>query len=512
MIDDSRSPLFSSSDFLALLTPHRPQLLLPDFNVKSFPEKIVPFFDINPVPWGYPFVDHCYGFKFEQTFTNSIYALIYRVLAVLTVPSPSKIPFGYDWLNNVEQMNYDPSIHVPEYLLNLKPHQIERIMKAMEVLKYTVSPPNSVDVFPKCDELVLKMKPRIIWNVPPFYQALLGPVTRLLTTHMKHVFDGKKFFRSKTHIFTLKFACGVVSSDLSLWFTENVALLLSAQISWAGIFLGDDTFILYLDNGQIKCIESDFSAFDSTQRLAVQQRTQVLYQLLGMPPHFSEYFLKVAHPKLTVRYGDKRQFKFKIKLPTPQTATGKPDTCVGNSLINIDATVNFMEGVPYSAYGFSAKIRRHDNFCFGTFLKGFWTLGFDGLYHWGYLPSLSIKLLKTFDFKPTDTLAAKLCNNLSSIGFCSTPPIRQLINRFSPTMVQSNTIYKVFSRDFPPIVEDKMWEFMVYKYGSDIRPLMQSLIHLLEITPLGSRLYHPLWKILADVDYGDGVRLEALLL
>ncbi len=512
VIDDRKSPLFSTSDFLSLFSPHYPVLLPPDdrFHFTDF-SKIIPIININPLSV-HSELQHAYGFKFEQTFTNSIYALLTRVLAVPSVPIPKYINIPTTWLEQIQRLSYFPEAAELDYLNNLKPHQKHRILQAYAELDFSKIAPKSLEVFPKCDELLFKAKPRIIWNVPAFYQAFLGPVIRALTLHMKRVFDGLRIYTSLKGLrFTLMFACGVVSKDLDSWFNRSCQLLRAGLIDWAGIFLGDDTAILYLQDGKICSRESDFSAFDSTQRSAVQKRIISLYKIVGVPEVFLPYFWSMASSRLVVRYGPDRKFKFKITLSEPQTATGKPDTCVANTLINMDSTIHMMDGGLYSDYGFDAKIKIHSHLADVTFLKGFWCLDITGHYVWNYLPSLSLKLLKTFTFGSTDTLKKKLCENLSSIGPCSTPIISTLIKRFIPEFKQASTVYKIFSTDWRELHPVKINKFLMRRYGGECLPLFHSLISQLEVVVLGSDLYHPLWRLLASVDYGDGLKLEQLI-
>lgn len=502
---DSRSPLFSSSDFLSLLSPHTPQILFPDlvYSTKEI-KKIIPILNINPCPFSEE-LGHSYGYKFEPTFTNSIYAILYRVLAVPSVPIPQEICASKGWVTQVQKLQYVPTTAELDYISNLKPHQRVRITKAYGQLKYCVNAPATLEAFPKCDELLFKGKPRIIWNVPPFFQALLGPVVRALTFHMKETFDGNRiYFSEKNKRFTLKFACGVVAEDLDYWFNHALSMLKNNLIDWAGIFLGDDTAVLYQENGCIFARESDFSAFDSTQRSAVQKRILSHYEVLGVPEPLLGYFWAMASSKLVVRYGPDRNYKFKIAISEPQTATGKPDTCVANSLINMDSTIHVMDGGSYADFGFDAKIKVHTRIADVTFLKGFWCLDISGSYVWNYLPSLSLKLLKTFELGKA-TLKQKLCENLSSIGPCSSPLISTLIKRFIPEFKVAPTIYKVFANTWRELVPRKINKFMTRRYGRDGMMMIQSLDSLLESVELGSELFHPAWMRLALVDYGEGL-------
>lgn len=520
-MDDSKSPYFSISDFQKLLTPHKPYLLGPDVAFPPLQVGIYPFLDINPTPDGQNLVEHQFGYRYLPSFTNSVYSLVTRVLAVPPIEAPSVFPNDLLWyLEPIAHPGLYEDDAIPEYKLNLKSHQRTRILNAFEGLDSCVDFSNATTIFPKSDELLFKLKPRIIWNVPASFQAALGPLVRRMTLFLKDLLDGKRIFDT-THIiakdpdfphfparyvpcdrFTLCFACGMVAEDLDEWFNWNLQLLQDAKIDWAGIFMGDDVFVLERHGDRIVSLESDFSSFDSTQRDAAQLFLQSVYRSWGCREHDVELFDKMCTAPLKIVYGKNREFSFRLKLPTRQTPTGKPDTCLGNTILSVHATVHVMTGThSYDDFGFKAKIKNHDKFSDGTFLKGFWCLGTDGLYHWGPLPSAVMKLLKSFT--PVEPRKG-LEQNLSSIGPVATPLVRVLQQRFPTTFVRADTDFRVFSKRAPPWCFHQLDEFVSHRYGDDVPVMIKEVEDRLSIIPLGSVLHHPLWKILADVDYGDG--------
>lgn len=477
-----------------------------------------PFLHINPTPDGQDLVGHQFGYRFLPTFTNAVYALVTRVLAVPPVPFPSFFIDEIHWYDNLGHPPLLEDFVIQDYISHLKPHQRKRILQAFENLEFTFSFSSATDCFAKSDELLFKKKARVIWNVPPGFQAVLGPMVRQMTIFLKEniangnfIFDSSLFADPISSFcdhnrFTLSFACGMVARDLDDWFNNNLTKLLSREIDWAGIFMGDDTFVLYFDvqTNTVKCFESDYSAYDSTQRDAAQTFLRKVYGNWGVPSHILKFFESMASAPLKIKYGRDRQCSFKLKLQTPQTATGKPDTCLGNTILNIHATVHIMTTpLSYADFGFKAKQQYHDNFSHGTFLKGFWCLGRDGHYHWGPLPSASMKLLKSFVKVPS--LEAGLKTNLSSIGPVSSPLIRILLSRFTPSIFEKPaTDYKIFTQTAPDLCPIALNSFLLYRYGSDSVELFDELESILRVVELGEWLYHPLWKIMADVDYGDG--------
>lgn len=445
-----------------------------------------------------------------MTFTNTVYALITRVLAAPTVPIPSVVDDDISWMPT-DKLVYRPEIHEQEYKENLKPHQRQRILSALEEYKKTNHLPGSVDVFPKCDELLLrKSKPRIIWNVPPIYQGLLGPVVRQTTFLLKSIYDGKRVYSLNGIKFTLQFACGMVAEDLDLWMNYNMESVKNKVINWAGIFLGDDTYILHRDNdGKVVCTECDYSAYDSTQRTALQQLTLKYYRSFGIDGRFLDLFWRVANLKLRVKYGKQKQFSFKVGLDEPQTATGKPDTCNANTINNIHVTVKYMcENVPHSAFGLVAKLKSHTSVGFGTFLKGFWNLDSAGFYRWNYLPGSIIKLMKTFNYVPLrdGTLTECFKRNFYSIGMCSAPLYRIFVKRWNlPTRVLKQQDFKILRDSYHELNALALDQFLEYRYSANGKRLIYSMETILSTAEVGADLYNPVWELLACVDYGDGI-------
>lgn len=499
--DFSRSPFFSEQEFEDLLLPHTPKLLNYDQHLQPI-EKTVWFFTFSFLPYNENLL-HGNGFKFESTLTNNVYALLYRVLAVPEVKSPTEIRYPTDWFD-VPPVDFNYSIHEAEWLDNLKPHQKKRCTQAYDTLKFTVAWPKTLDMFAKCNELLLaKAKPRIIWNVPPLLQSFLGPLFRQVTFHMKEHFDGLRRYEYQGKKFTILFACGVDSSVLSQWANYSLARLLNGDIHWAGVFLGDDSLVLYLKDGLVCSIENDFSAYDSTQRDAVQRRLSLFYKKMGIPEIYRDACLHISGMALRVRYGSERQYSFKIKLPTMQTATGKPDTCVGNTLMNMDSTIQFMAGAcTYEDYGFVAKQKHNSPWTRGTFLKGFWCLNQEGVYSWNALPSQTIKLLKAFTYcgEPFEELLKK---NLSSVGYSQTPLISTLLKRFRVEFNYDINMFRIFGAERVPLDEANLAEFLEDRYQVKVS-LFSDLENLLSTAPVGSNISHPLWFVLASTDYGDG--------
>lgn len=513
-IDDSKSPFFSAQEFLDLLQPHLPKLIGPDVFLKPIDRGFIPFVLINPTPYGQDLVQHQFGFRFLPSFTNAIYALVTRVLAVPSVTFPKKFVDKIHWYVSPQMPRIFENWVVNEYIAHLKPHQKARILRAMDGLEDSYEFSNSTAAFAKSDELLFKLKARIIWNVPPGFQAALGPLVRQMTLFLKeHVANGTTIHSSSSHCkgyvptdhYTLAFACGMTSVELDQWYNHSLRLLQARTIDWAGIFMGDDTFILEFDreSGSIISKECDYSSYDSTQRDAAQLKLRQIYENWGVPPPFLRLFQKMAEAPLKVQYGPERQYAFKIKLPTPQTATGKPDTCLGNTILNIHATVHHQVlSIPFEKFGFVAKMKQHSVHSYGTFLKGAWLLGLDGLYHWQPLPGACMKLLKSF--APVPSLETGLKMNLSSIGPVSTPLTRVLLERFPPDFVKQDTDYKIFTQVHHDLDQQSLNKFLEYRYGADSVDLFRELEDALRIVKLGEVLFHPLWKILADVDYGDG--------
>lgn len=497
--DFRKSPWLTSDQFESRLVPHTPYLCHGDLLEER--GVIKPCFGLNGVEFDRR-LNHSYGYKFLPNFTNTLYSVLYRILAEPTLPIPKRVPNDISWCHQYG-LYFNPDVHIPEYLLNLKAHQKHRILQAYEDWKLSGSFPRSLEVFPKTDELLLgKCKPRIIWNVPPLFQFLLGPVVRQLTIYMKTVFDGKTVHHFRGRSFTLKFGCGLVASDLDEWASHSIEQLVAGHIHWAGIFLGDDTFVLYSKGGKILSLESDFSSYDSTQRSALHDLLFSIYERMGVQSFYIDCFRRVSQLNLKVRYGPQKKFSFKIVLTECQTATGKSDTCVGNSLIAIHSTIYYMCGLDYSVFGLVAKLVHHDTWYHGTFLKGFWCLGVDGLYHWSYLPSMALKLCKGFDVNRTCEVIME--SNFSSLGFSDAPILRVLSARFMKTPTRKDDFHIT---NFTQVKLDSgcLAAIMIDRYSPRGYNIILQLENIISTLPLGSQFLHPGWRLLARRDYGDGV-------
>lgn len=502
-----KSLLLTEEDFISLLTPHTPRLLYPDA-VSTRKPAIYPLFLIDPSSSTHlASLDHEFGFVFTPCLTNSVYALLTRILMPLPNPVPKTLPsyilrFFY---------SYPPCVTAPDnyqrYKDTWKPHNRERLQRAEDDLKESLSLPSNTDLFCKSDELLIdKMKPRVIWGVHPKYQVLIGPHVMRMTEYYSLLFDGFRIHYFEGKKFTLCFACGMVAEDLDKWLEYNLELLYAGQIDFCGIFLGDDSLILKIVDGVLTAIENDFEKFDRSQEEACVDFVQSIYKHNAVDFFSLEARLAMFNTKLRIKYGKNREFSFSIALPHPQQPTGQPGTCLDNTLLNISSTVHVQLGGTYSDFGFYAKTKTLP-FTQATFLRGFWCKGSDDKYHWNYLPSVCIKLLKSLTrpekLFPFSLDPLKACANamFSSVGLSQTPLIRIGVRRFASGLKpieKKMTISR--SSDSVPLDPSYLATFLITRYGLEGFWMIMDLEKKFETATLGGDLTHPAWKILA-VDY-----------
>jgi hypothetical protein len=359
-------------------------------------------------------------------------------------------------------------------------------------------------MFPKTDELLVdKLKPRVIWNVPTPYQALLGPPVKRFTERLKSIMDGKTVYSYRRMRFTLYFACGIVADDLDQWYNTSVQMINAHLIDWAGVFLGDDSLILFMQNGKIVAKETDFSSYDRSQGKGCFRYVQGIYRHFGFTEEEIAARHDMFHCALKIRYGDKKQFSFKVRLKSPQMPTGQPGTCSDNSLLSASASIHVMSGGSFVDFGFIAKTKIV-NYRDCTFLRGFWCVDLFGVYRWNYLPSVAIKVLKTlkvhsdmFPFSFNSSLSA-LKASFSSIGPCASPILRVFVQRFGDGTVDPRFALRLARVEKSHLNAFELHRFLKNRYG-DV-DLIYSLERRCEKVELFGDLRHPAWAVLAQ-DY-----------
>ncbi len=496
------SKLFSESEFLELLQPHRSSKV--EYDKHLVPRvAIYPLIEINPsINTRKCSLDHSFGFVFLPTLTNTVYALLTRVLMPLDIKTPDLIPHCFDFFESLPACPLKDG-YVDEYLKTLKPHNRKRLLLAFKRLQESYVLPRKIDLFVKSDELLIdKMKPRVIWNVHPTFQVLLGPHVLRMTAWFCKLFDGVWIFCYGGLKFTLKFACGMIAEDLDAWRDHSEMLLRSGAIDFAGIFLGDDSLVLKLEGDVLIGIENDFEKFDRSQETGAFKYVQGIYKHNLVPNHHLKARHAMFHCGIRVRYGREREFKFSVRLKKPQQATGQPGTCLDNTLLNISSTIHVQTGGSYSDFGFLAKTKVGPmESC--TFLRGFWCRGIDNKLHWNYLPSVSIKLLKSlvdptklfpFSFDPMKAVANAM---FSSVGLCASPIIRVGVQRFATGASSITKEQRIQRKTMDDLDESALFNFLVNRYGREGAALILDLESQFQAVPLGGELSHPAWQVLA---------------
>jgi hypothetical protein len=246
-------------------------------------------------------------------------------------------------------------------------------------------------VFLKMNELLDKGYGRLIFNVSPKYLLLLGDfVTQLSKAVMKNLFSSKVIFS-----FPQPIAFYYVSSFDDLNLNKFVNKAMNNSSGKYVLVLGDDTATI--DRDRKKYIETDYSAYDSTQVSG------------GGLDTFPEYLKQIGFGEQAnsyeQMYNEKINWDFKsgmkLEMPDdfkrpPWRMSGEPGTSIANSLTNIRATYAVLTGeTTYENLGLVVKKKESDTFNI-TFLKGIWLYARrSNQWNWTRLPSFLLKI-KTF--------------------------------------------------------------------------------------------------------------------
>jgi len=252
------------------------------------------------------------------------------------------------------------------------------------------------------------MKPRVIQNVDTTLQTLLFQVTDLTVTFMKEeIFDGKKE-KVALMIMTFKYGSGSTSSQLSEWYNYCVEKHREHKDPRYQrldvIVCGDDFMGLHTNGkGQYFEYENDFGQFDSSEGPHCLNAELDFLVLCGWPVELARQLGKIF--TVTPVY-ENIGSNIKEKMTAPiQRFSGAPDTTLGNSIINIMATLfavynhNFvLPNVDFEGscnrLGLISKLQVHNAPGRATFLKGWFIPDLTGHFQWLPLPSQICKMGK----------------------------------------------------------------------------------------------------------------------
>ncbi len=293
-----------------------------------------------------------------------------------------------------------------------------------------MQPPKTTDTFVKHDEMLMQqkegryiLKPRIIANVAPQFQARAGPYVhraqKALGAHWNVNSEAICLDMYGVDVYYHFMTGGGTSDhDLSLWFEKvlNHGYFPLGSPGVAILACGDDSVVIYVKpRGGFVIFEADARNFDCTESHGPLEWERSVLLRLGIPFQICQALYASASNTLRAmphrREGDQVAFEIDCK-ERPMRRTGDADTYLGNTIVMISAWYFVLQMITYEKHcpwddctvemfreaflflGFDMKIKIHRDPTAVTFLKGMW-YEVEGKYIWGPLPSRILKAGKT---------------------------------------------------------------------------------------------------------------------
>jgi hypothetical protein len=350
-------------------------------------------------------------------------------------------------------------------------------------------------VFMKSNEMLFRiengffqLKPRVIINVAPEVQTLVGPSIWRAQQNLKREWPMEPLFRDRgfTNV-SFSYAGAATDVDLSRWME-----LVEANVGdFAAIVVSGDDSLVYISlNGERYCFEGDASMYDQSQSVGPLTVGWRAYKRLGVDSETIKLLRALAYNKYVVEGRDRSNlptFYTIDKRHRPMRDTGGADTSLGNSVLMALAWYHVLRSTrsvqyaetsvleEFSKLGFKMKLKRLPS-TQATFLKGMWYHTTSGLF-WGPLPSRFLKMGKTLKdpriiYKTKDlNLAAQLF--LNDIALCydvflAVPIIRQFCKNFKRGIMVVNYIetHQIQAASKPkPCLSPEAFEQLEIRYG-----------------------------------------------
>lgn len=269
------------------------------------------------------------------------------------------------------------------------------------------------DVFMKSNEMLFRqkngvygLKPRVIINVSPKIQLLVGPQIYRAQQNLKETWP----LDPEYHLVTMagkevliSFSYAGASTDASLTIWMERALTRAAYPKISIIVCGDDSLVIHDLDGDWVAYEGDASMFDQSQSFGPHKAARWFYLKLGIDQDVLDILKKLTENTYYAR-SRKGYDVYRInKAKRALRDTGGADTSLGNSLIMAVAWFFVLLRTPVWAkdefiksflfLGFDMKLRVNDPTT-SSFLKGMWYHTDHGMV-WGPLPSRILKMGKS---------------------------------------------------------------------------------------------------------------------
>jgi len=312
------------------------------------------------------------------------------VLLRLLVPKTVGAMKG-EWNRIINELDVFAFKFTPDHLTwikGLNSYQKSQCIRHLQAMMEGTKLDTRTKVFLKMGETLNKGYGRLIFNVNTKYLLLLGDfIAQFSKAMVESLFPHvPKFTISKDIAFHY------VNSFDDAKLNEFVNCAMNSSSGKFVLVLGDDTAIIDRDNGVF--IETDYSAFDSTQRKGqAMELFPALLKKMGFVQQMDDY---------NAMYNEKISWKHNktgVDLEMPKgydypnsKMSGDPATSLTNSHVNIYATKFVLEGkTTYEKLGLVTKRKESKKFNI-SFLKGTWLWSVLGnKWYWVRLPNFLLK-------------------------------------------------------------------------------------------------------------------------
>lgn len=368
----------------------------------------------------------------------------------------------------------------------LKRRSYRQVVENLKIGAINFQIPENTELFVKHDEMLMQqdrsglsgcyqLKPRIIANVCPEFQAMVGPYVYMAQKAM-----GAHFSMDERARLIIDFETGKVPPtyfhiasgggktdvELSKWMNRVLEhyYIPDGEFGFCILASGDDSVVAQVNcDGTVVFYEGDASKFDQSESFGPLKAETTMLTWLGMDMVTAHKVFQMAQVRYVVKShsndGDQPAFVLNRE-KRPIRDTGGPNTYLGNTLIMLSAWYMVIRSIqreqwltftedPMSAIfsefahlGFEMKIQRHLEPDDVTFLKGMW-YDSDMEYYWGPLPSRILKAGKSLH-DPRSLYGVSsfpraghmfLCDVASSYRvFLQVPVLRAFVKRFEESL------------------------------------------------------------------------------
>lgn len=437
--------------------------------------------------------------------------------------------------------SYPPIIwddHVSEWLEHFEPMKKKRYMPLVKRLnagtdtwtEYAAKA-SRTPVFVKSNEVLFRrknrllgdlcqLKPRVIINVAPEVQVLVGPVIYEVQRRLKKIWSKTPpLHEYKGFRYSIAYAGAMTDADLTEWLQY---VLDGPTNSFWIIVSGDDSLVVFKHGHLLTCFEGDAAMYDQSESWGPLWFAHERQAQFGMDSRTIQLLRTLAGNKYKIETKDRLSVTFLDKRQRPMRDTGGSDTSLGNSMVMgyswmyvvfkmIDANQFDVDVVKrhFSFLGFKMKLQQlqlED----ATFLKGMWYHTTAGLY-WGPLPSRVLKMGKslvdprqiyrTKDFtKASAQFASDVCQSYKN--FIRVPFVDAFIDNFMkrPLVKDFCLKYKVVAADGPkPKLTAEGFSQICNRYDITLDDIYEATIHF--PTGIFQQAVSPVYEKMVVVDY-----------